>query len=230
MRKPVVNYKNFRLSKIGNPEYNHLIYLGAWFIYFAMYYLTEKFIPTESCHIVHCWLDDVIPFCEVFVIPYVLWYLLIAGSLFYFALYNPKNLKGMMKFIIVTQVVSMIIYIVFPNKQMLRPDLSTLGRENIFTRVVGWLYSVDTNTNVCPSLHVAYSLGIASSWLKEKNASTWVKTAITVLCILICFSTAFIKQHSTVDAFVAFIMCIFAEWFAYGRYWKEKFKTKTIKL
>lgn len=228
MRKPVVNYKEFRFSKLFTPEYSHLLLLLGWIIYFVMYYLTERFIPTDRCYVVHCFLDDIIPFCEVFVIPYVLWYGLIAWSLIYFALYNTNNFRGMMKFIIFTQVVAMIIYIAFPNRQDLRPDLSTLGRENIFTNIVGWLYSVDTNTNVCPSLHVAYSLGIASTWAKEKRASIWTRTFVIILCVLICLSTAFIKQHSTVDAFVALGMCVFAEMFGFWGYWKLKIKKKSL--
>ncbi len=228
MRKPVVNYKDFRLSKLGSPEYSHFLYLIGWIGYFAMYFLTERLIPTDKCYVVHCFLDDIIPFCEVFVIPYVLWYLLIVWSLVYFALYNTKNFKGLMKFIIVTQVVAMAIYIIFPNRQDLRPDLSTLGRENIFTQIVGLLYSADTNTNVCPSLHVAYSIGIASTWLKEKKSSVWTRIGVVVLCVLVCLSTAFIKQHSTVDAFVALPMCLLAEIIAFGGYWKSKFRKKSL--
>lgn len=229
MKKPVVNYRNFRFSKLFTPEYNHLVYLIGWIVYFIMYFLTERLIDADKCFVVHSRLDDIIPFCEVFVIPYVLWYVLIAGSLLYFALYNPKNFKGMMIFIIVTQVVAMAMYIIFPNRQDLRPDLSTLGRENVFTYIVGLLYSADTNTNVCPSLHVAYSIGIASTWLKEKSASAWAKTGITIFCILVCLSTAFIKQHSVVDAYVALGVCVLAEIIAFGGYWKQKYKNRALK-
>lgn len=220
MRKPVVDYRTFRLSKINEPQFKHLKYLLGWIGYFTLYFLTEKLIPYDRCYPVHCGLDDIIPFCEYFVIPYVGWYLLIVGSLIYFALYNPDNFKNMMKFIIVTQVVAMAIYIIFPNRQDLRPDM--FARENIFTDIVGLLYSLDTSTNVCPSLHVAYSIGIASTWLKEKSASNWCKTFIAIFCFLVCISVAFVKQHSVVDIFVAIPVCLLAEWIAFGNdYWKK---------
>lgn len=214
MRKPVVDYRTFRLSKINEPQFKHLQYLLGWIGYFALYFLTENLIPHDKCYPVHCGLDDIIPFCEYFVIPYVGWYLLIAGSLLYFALYNPDNFKNMMKFIIVTQIVAMAIYIIFPNRQDLRPD--EFVRDNIFTDIVGLLYTFDTSTNVCPSLHVAYSIGIASTWLKEKLASTWCKTFIVIFCFLVCISVAFVKQHSVVDIFVAIPVCLLAEWIAFG--------------
>ena len=220
MRKPVVDYRTFRFSKIREPQFKHLLFLLGWVGYFALYFLTENLIPYEKCYPVHSVLDDMIPFCEYFVTPYVGWYLLIVGSLIYFALYNPDNFKNMMKFIIVTQVVAMAIYILFPNRQDLRPEVFV--RDNIFTDIVRMLYTFDTSTNVCPSLHVAYSIGIASTWLKEKSASKGCKTFITIFCFLVCISVAFVKQHSVVDIFVALPVCLLAEWIAFGRsYWRK---------
>ena len=161
MKKPVVDYRQFRLSKVNDPQFSHLKLLLGWAGYFLMYLLTENLIPREACYPVHCALDDLIPFCEVFVIPYVFWYLMVAGSLLYFALYNTQSFRELMTYIIVTQVVAMAVYIIFPNRQDLRPD--EFLRDNVLTRIVGFLYSFDTSTNVCPSLHVGYSLGLASA-------------------------------------------------------------------
>ena len=167
MRKPVVDYRKFRFKKINEPEYRHLLYLLGWVGYYALYFLTENLIPREVCYSVHCKLDDMIPFCEYFLIFYVGWYLLIVVSLIYFALYNPDNFKNLMKFIIVTQITAMAIYIIFPNRQDLRP--TEFVRDNFLIDVVQFLYTFDTSTNVCPSLHVAYSIGIASTWLRESS-------------------------------------------------------------
>ena len=225
MRKPVVNYREFRFSKLREPEFNHLLYLLAWVGYFALYYITERFIPNDVCHVVYSPLDDLIPFCEYFVIPYTLWYFFIAATLLYFALYNPRGLKQFMTFIIVTQVVAMAIYILYPNRQDLRPEV--FENNNVFTWMVGQLYTIDTNTNVCPSLHVGYSIAMASAWLKEKEISPWIKVCIALTAVAICLSTVFIKQHSVVDTFVAIPMCLLAEIIAYGRsYWKPKMKKK----
>lgn len=215
MRKPVVDYRTFRLSKIHDPQFSHLKLLLGWVVYFALYLLTENLIPAENCYVVHSRLDDMIPFCEVFVIPYVGWYLLVAGSLLYFALYNVDSFKRLQIFIMITQAVAMAIYILFPNMQDLRPEV--FPRDNILTRIVGFLYSVDTNTNVCPSLHVAYSIGIASVWTKEKSVSKGFKVFVVIAVILICMSTTFIKQHSVIDGFAALPVCLLAEWIVYRR-------------
>ena len=222
MRKPTVDYRGFSLRKLNDPRFSHLKLLGGWLVYFAMYLITEYLNPNNSGTAVYCSLDYKIPFLEIFVIPYVGWYLLIAVSLLYFAFYNVENFKRLQIFIIVTQIAAMVIYIIFPNFQPLRPDV--YPRDNFLTDIVALLQTADTNSNVCPSLHVAYSIGIASIWLKEKDAKWWIKTLIVIFCILVCLSTAFIKQHSVIDGLVAIPVCILAEGISCFGYWKEKFK------
>lgn len=220
MRKPVVDYREFRLSKINTPPFSHLKLLLGWIGYFALYVLTESLIPQQNCYVVHSPLDDIIPFCEVFIIPYVGWYFIIIASLVYFALYNIDGFKKLQILIIFTQIAAMAAYILFPNRQDLRPEV--FPRDNFLTDCVGLLYSVDTNTNVCPSLHVGYSFMMASVWLKEKDASRITKSLVVISLFLVCLSTMFIKQHSAVDVFAAIAMCIPAELIVYRKWYKER--------
>jgi len=214
MKAPMVDYRKLRLNNINTPEYRHLLLLLGWVGYFVLYLLTENLIPPEACYPVYCALDDFVPFCEWFIIPYVSWYLLIIGSLAYFLLYSVDSFKKLQTYIIITQIIAMAVYIIFPNRQDLRP---TVMYANPLTWIVNLIYSVDTNTGVCPSLHVGYSLGIASTWLREKRVPKWVRAAIAIWCGVICISVAFVKQHSVVDIFAAIPMCLFAEWFVFFR-------------
>ena len=215
MRKPVVDYRQFRLKKIHDPRFSHLKLLLGWVGYFVLYFLTENLIPPEACRPVHCFLDDIIPFCEAFIIPYVFWYALIVLSLGWFLLYDVESFKKLQTYIIITQVVAMACYILIPTRQDLRPEV--LPRENVLTGIVSLLYTIDTSTGVCPSLHVAYSLGIASVWLRQKDASAGWKTFIVIAVVLICLSTMFIKQHSAVDVLAAIPVGLLAEWLLYGK-------------
>lgn len=225
MRAPVVDYRKFRLSKINEPDFRHLKLLLGWVVYFILYFLTENLIPAEKCTPVHMWLDDMIPFCEWFLIPYVFWYLLIVISLGYFLLYHVDSFRRLQTFIIITQAVAMTVYILFPNRQDLRP--AVFPRDNFLTQCIALLYSVDTSTGVCPSLHVAYSLGIASVWLKEQGVSRWWKAFVVAAVVLICMSTMFIKQHSAVDFFAALPVCVLAEGIVYGKhYWLARFQKR----
>ena len=220
MKKPVVDYRKLRLSNIKSPQFNHLLLLWGWVGYFILYILTENLIPAEKCYPVHSVLDDIIPFCELFIIPYVGWYLLIVVSLLYFAFYDIDSFKNMQKFIIITQIVAMAVYIVFPTRQDLRP--TEFDRNNILTQLTALIYSADTNTGVCPSLHVAYSLGIASAWIKSKVASRKSKIFVTVFSFLVCISVAFVKQHSVVDIYAALLLGVLAETIVYWKYYKNK--------
>ena len=224
MRKPVVDYRGLRPSNITSPQYRHLLLLLGWVVYFCLYFLTENLIPAEDCHPVWCKLDDLIPFNELFAIFYVGWYVLIVLSLGYFALYSVESFKGLQTYIMVTQALAMVCYIVYPTRQDLRPD--SFERENVLTWIMGIIYQFDTNTGVCPSLHVAYSLGIASAWLKEKSAAWYVKLIVTVFVIGVCLSVAFTKQHSVVDIFAAIPVCLVAEIVAFGKYYKGKKRVK----
>ena len=209
MRKPVVDYREFRPSKLNDPRFSHLKLLLGWVVYFILFFLTENLIPVESCHVIHSPLDDIIPFNEWFLIPYVGWYLLIVVSLLYFGLYSIYSFKKLQVYIIITQAVAMAVYIIYPNCQMLRPEV--LPRDNFLTDCISFLYAFDTNTGVCPSLHCAYSFGIASVWLKEKSASRLWKVLVVIFVILICLSTMFIKQHSVLDFFAALPVGLLAE-------------------
>ena len=215
MRPPAIDYRKLRLNNFCTPQYRHLLLLLGWVGYFILYFLTENLIPAEECHPIHIPLDDLVPFCEWFVIPYVSWYLLIVGSLLYFGFYSVDSFKKLQTYIIISQIIAMAVYVLYPNRQDLRPRV--FPRENILTWILGMIYRIDTNTGVCPSLHVGYSLGIASTWIREKSAPKWVRGAIAVWCGVICISVAFVKQHSVADIFAAIPMCLFAEWFVFFR-------------
>lgn len=212
MRAPVIDYREFRLRRINEPRFAHLKLLLGWVGYFILYFLTENLIPAERCTPVHMWLDDVIPFCEWFLIPYVFWYFLIVLSLGYFLLYDIPSFRRLQIFIIVTQVAAMAAYILFPTRQDLRP--AEFLNDNFLTRGMALLYRLDTNTGVCPSLHVAYSLGIASVWLKKRDARLWLRLGVVAAVVLICLSTMFVKQHSAVDVLAALPLGLLAEYIA----------------
>ena len=147
MKKPVVDYRQFRLSKINEPRFSHLkLFFLDWIGYFTLYFLTENLIPVERCHPMHCFLDDLMPFCEYFAIFYVFWYALVFGYLVYYLLYDIDKFKKLQIFILVTQIIAMLCYILYPSRQDLRPEV--FPRENFLTAVMAFIYSFDTSTGV----------------------------------------------------------------------------------
>ena len=221
MKRAMVDYRQFRLKRINEPQFAHAKLWLTWLVYFALYFLTENLIPAEKCHVMHCFLDDLIPFNEYFLIFYTGWYLLVAGSLLYYFFYDVGRFRELDLYIFVTQMAAMACYIFFPSRQDLRPEI--FPRENFFTWVMGLIYTFDTNTGVCPSLHVAYSLAIVSVMLKDTYLKKTTKVLVTVFSILVCLSTAFVKQHSTLDILAAIPVVLLGEILIYGKsYWLPK--------
>ena len=211
MKRSMIDYRGFRFSRIREPRFSHLLLLVGWIVYFALYFLTENLIPAEACHLVHSRLDDIIPFREEFVIVYCFWYLLVFGSLLYYLLYDRERFVRLQVYIMFTQAAAMIVYILWPSIQDLRP--AVFPRENFFTWVLSLIYAFDTPTGVCPSLHVAYSMGIASTWLGDRYASRRFKVFVTAAAVVISLSTMFVKQHSAVDVIAAVGLGLAAEIF-----------------
>ena len=88
------------VSRFGKGSYSCAFLLLGWPVYFLMYYLTETLIPRSRCVPMHLWVDDLIPFCEWFVIPYVLWYFWIVFSLGYFLLRSPESFRRLQTYFI----------------------------------------------------------------------------------------------------------------------------------
>lgn len=224
MRKPVVNYGELRLSRLNEARFVHVKLLVGWMMYFVLYCLTESLIPVERCHVVHCALDDMIPFHEAFVIIYCYWFFLVAGSLLWLFLYDIQGFKRLQIYIMITQAVAMAVYMIWPSVQQLRP--ASFPRDNVLTRLMAFIYDVDTPTGVCPSLHVAYSIGIASVFCHKEDASRRWKALMILSAVLISVSTAFVKQHSVVDIVLAIPLGLLAEYLVFGntplRRWIEE--------
>ena len=226
MKKPVVDYREFRFSKLNTPQFSHMkLPIFGWLFYFSFYFLTENLIPAGICHPIHCVLDDMIPFCEFFAVFYVFWYLLVFGSLIYGLLYDIDGLTKLSKFILITQVIAMTVYILYPSRQDLRPDVFL--RDNFLTRLMAFIYSFDTSTGVFPSLHVAYSMGILSVALKKPEIKKLWKWLLGVVVVLICLATAFVKQHSVLDIAAALPVSLVAELLVYWTdYWKPRLRAQ----
>ena len=130
--KNMVDYRNFRFSKLNTPEFQHLKYLVFWPIFGVLFLTVERLWIRDHYTPIHCSLDDLIPFCEYFLIPYLFWFVFLIGMHIYTLLFDTESFKKLMRFIIVSYSLTMLICILFPNCQELRPV--AFERDNIFTR------------------------------------------------------------------------------------------------
>lgn len=180
------------------------------FIYLPWFFALERINTLDSpdIHIMNTTIDELIPFCEYFIVPYTLWFFyIIAACVFMVFKANDNEFIRFALSLIVGMSIAMIICMIYPNGITLRPDEIP---DNFFGKIVAALYQTDTSTNVFPSIHVYNSLAvhIALSKCEALKEHKTVVYSSLVLCVLICMSTVFLKQHSIVDVFGAFaLMC-----------------------
>lgn len=199
-------------------RYKHLLILSYFIVYLAWFQYVEKAVTTDF-HIVHTALDDMIPFCEYFIIPYLLWFGYVAWGIAYFALHNKSDYYKLCAFLFAGMTIFLIISTLYPNGHYLRPYYFT--HHNFYTMLCELLYSTDTATNLFPSIHVYNSIGIylAVMQSEEFKGHKIVKILTFVLTLSIILATMFLKQHSTFDVFTAFLLAGIMYWVVYKHKW-----------
>lgn len=189
-------------------RYKHLFWIPVYGIfYLAAFSYLEKTV-THGYHLIHMPADDLIPFCEYFVVPYLLWFAYIAVGVIYFGVIGQEK-KEYYQLIInlgIGMTLFLVISYLYPNGQNLRPR--EFAHDNLFTALVQYVYSIDTPTNIFPSIHVYNSVAVATAFERSagmKKHRGW-RAASTTLAVLIILSTMFLKQHSVSDVCCALIL------------------------
>ena len=212
----------------GKGNFQHGKLLLFWPVYGLCYLILERVVDPDRCHVIQCALDERIPLCVWFLIPYVFWYFCLAGICLYTLVRDADIFEGFMRYLILTSAVAVLFYLIWPSRQTLRPE--TVAGEGILSAGVRLLYRVDTPTNVFPSLHVTHSFGILSAGLRAKGleAKGW-KWFFGMTTVLVCLSTVFLRQHSVLDGLAALPLSAGAEWICYGgSTWVKCSKRKTV--
>jgi len=191
---------------IKNSEKIDTVLLSYWILYTVVFLALEN--REVKYHIIESSLDKYIPFNSLFVIPYVFWFFYVGISLIYTFIKHKAIFRKQMLYIIVGYSICLVSYIVYPNMQIMRPEV--LGT-SIFDKVVNFIYSIDTNTNVCPSIHVVGSIIIMYS-MNQANIfkKNYLKIINFIVCALICSSTLFLKQHSFIDLSMGIVVSYIA--------------------
>ena len=165
----------------------------------AAYILPEKLI-IDSYTSTAIPFDDRIPFFAPAVVFYVLWFPLLFFSGLWLLLKDGVNFRRYMLSLAVCMTTAAVIYLLWPNGQDLRPDLSQPG--DFFEWLLGGLYRIDTNTNVLPSLHVACVVPVIACLRTSGSIRRrWIPAAVGLLSLLVAASTVFVKQHAILDLF-----------------------------
>lgn len=212
-----------QLDKIKSWFKQHPLMISVCYLIFylcAFFWLEQNVVPK---YIIHCKLDDVIPFCEEFIIPYVFWYVYVVGAFLWFNKRGWKDYSRLCKMVFSGLTICLLIYYVFPTGLNLRLEGNPHETGFLYNLVV-YLRAIDTPTNVCPSIHVMNTVMIFQA-ICSLDDLKYRRIAIPVhfvIMVLICASTVFLDQHSVVDVVCGAMMSFVLHGLVYKVEWKEE--------
>lgn len=187
-------------------SYGHVWPLIFGVIYLIWFIILEN-VTFPEYHIIHCVLDDYIPFCEFFIVFYFSWFVYIP-SIFIFLFFKSKEeFYRLCAYMFSGMLFALFICTVYPNAQTLR--MQSLDN-NVFSSLIKFIYTADTDANVFPSVHVFNSICahiclVKSAYIRKGHP---IKAVSLIWSVLICLSTVFVKQHSTVDLIGGLVMAV----------------------
>lgn len=209
-------------------KYKHAWILSYAFIYLPWFLYLEKTV-TRDYYVLHTRLDDMIPFNEYFIIPYLLWFAYVAGTILFFFFTNKQDYYRLCAYLFTGMTISLLICTIFPNGT----DLRTLvdPDKNFCSKLVFYLHAADTSTNIFPSIHVFNSIGVHIAVMHSESLrkKRWVCNASFILMIAICMATVVLKQHSVVDVAGSLVMAYLLYPFVYSpAYQRQKVARKAL--
>lgn len=186
-------------------KYGHIWILSYGFIYLPWFTRLQENIG-KPYNIIHSALDDLIPFCEYFIVPYLLWFLYVAAAIVYFFFTNRDDYYRLCTFLFTGMTISLLVCTLYPNGTNFRPLVDP--DKNIFCLLVSKLWSIDPCINVFPSIHVYNSIGVHIAVRRNDvlSKNRMLVLASGILMILICMATVFLKQHSIIDVVGSLLM------------------------
>ena len=195
-------------------KYRHALVLLYGLIYMPWFMWLES-RSNLPYHVIHVKLDDMIPFVEYFIVPYLLWFVYVAAVFVYLFFKNRREFYQYCIFLFTGMTLFLIVSTLYPNGHLLRPN--TFARNNIFTFAVQILYQADTATNIFPSLHVYNSIAahraVANSETLAGNRLS--RGGSFVLMVSIILATMFLKQHSVLDVISGILLGLVMEQLVY---------------
>ena len=177
-----------------------------WAIYLLGFFLVEKLV-TDPIWIVHCKIDDHIPYCKYFLIFYLLWFPYILFTTVYYVFFETEEKTILfMKRLAIPMLSTILFYALLPNGTDLREKV--VLDNSIYSSIMKMLWESDTPYNVCPSIHVFVTIILDNAIHHTKIRHPYINVLSRILCIGIILSTVVLKQHSVIDVFGGILVAI----------------------
>ena len=194
--------KNRRALLKRLPRYAIICYLYFWAIDFLVFYGTRPILPYLPSHSLSTPLDEMIPvrsaWTVVYVAAFATWFITIAWIM-------PESKRHAYRLCgvyTIIMIASLICFLAYP-VTIQRPEITEGG---VFNDLLRLIYSLDSPTDLCPSLHVVLNYVCWRCTLDCRKIPKWYQWFNLVFLIPVCLSILFVKQHFVVDIAVALIV------------------------
>lgn len=179
-------------------KYRRVAYFAMFLIIGPAYFLTSS-IDFERT-LIHCALDDFIPFVPAFIVPYILWYAYVPLVLALVCFGAPEYFRRQCAVFLGGALFCILIFVLFPSAVDFRPEALGGG---LFNRICRMIFESDRPVNVFPSLHCyeALCVHLTAFSVTSLRKKTALRAVSAVMMTLICMSTVLVKQHSVLDVF-----------------------------
>lgn len=117
-------------------KYGHFIIVPIYLVFYLLVFQHVESRSGAQVHILHTRLDDMIPFCEYFIIPYVLWFGYVAAAVIYFGLIGKSRQEyfRLIASLGIGMTLFLAISLVWPNGHALRRIILSM-------RIFLWIWS-----------------------------------------------------------------------------------------
>ena len=165
-------------------KYRHAFVLFYGFIYMPWFLWLES-RANLPYHVIHVGLDDLIPFSEGFIVPYLLWFVYIAAVFVYlfFQLDKKREFYQYCIFLFTGMTLFLVVSTIYPN-----------GHLHVYNSIAA---------------HVAVVKN------QKLRGNIWIRGGSFLLMMSIILATMFLKQHSMLDVIAGTLLGILMEQLVY---------------
>lgn len=155
----------------------------------------------DNTHLLKTVIDDYIPFCKLFILPYLSWKIYIFAVLLFLAIVNGRYYYRLVVSLVAGMLLSCLIFYFYPTT-VIRPEV--VGSD-FLSQLVRFVYRMDNPYNCFPSLHVVYTF-LATVFFLAYYRGKVLRILSLTAAFLISISTLLVKQHYFPDVILALLV------------------------
>ena len=191
MERPRVSAAAVEMLNKLIPKYARLPLAAAVLANMIAYYVPKALESHRTLHLLSTALDDALPLVPAFIFIYVLAYVQWVLSFLIAVQDSRERCFRFAASYILGAFLSMAVLLIYPTT-MVRPSVEVT---DLSTRVLAWIYSTDTPTNLFPSMHCLASW-LCFRWsVGLRKLPRWYPWAQGVFTFLVFASVVLVKQH-----------------------------------